>query len=68
MNSLRKSNPDVAGRIPAVHRIIGMRNVLVHGYAAVDGATVWTAATTDVPALIPLLERLLAQSDGEPER
>ena len=40
-------------------QIIGMRNRLVHGYAAVDHDIVWDVASADIPALIASLERLL---------
>jgi len=40
-------------------KIIGMRNVLVHGYFEIDVDAVWDAATRDVPALKPAVERLL---------
>ncbi|MEE3849117.1 HepT-like ribonuclease domain-containing protein [Gordonia sp. LSe1-13] len=65
LRNLRRIDESLAERVPHVHKIIGMRNIFVHGYAAVDSTTVWTAATRDVPALIPVLEDLL---DGfEPE-
>lgn len=37
--------------------IIGMRNRLVHGYAAVDRDIVWAVVTIDLPALIAALDR-----------
>lgn len=40
-------------------KIIGMRNILVHGYFEIDTEIVWEAATRDVPALKPAVERLL---------
>lgn len=40
-------------------KIIGMRNVLVHGYFDIDADIVWDAATRDAPALKPAIERLL---------
>jgi uncharacterized protein with HEPN domain len=40
-------------------QMIGMRNRLVHGYAAVDHDIVWDVATVDIPALIVSLEQLL---------
>lgn len=40
-------------------KIIGMRNVLVHGYFEVDTDIVWEAVTKDVPTLKPAVERLL---------
>ncbi|MAM53921.1 MAG: hypothetical protein CMH35_03580 [Microbacterium sp.] len=36
LNNLRRLDPDMAASIPEVHRIIGLRNVLAHGYAVVD--------------------------------
>ena len=40
-------------------KMIGMRNVLVHGYFEIDTDIVWDAARRDVPALKPAVERLL---------
>jgi uncharacterized protein with HEPN domain len=40
-------------------KIIGMRNVLVHGYFEIDTDIVWDAAMRDAPALKPAMERLL---------
>lgn len=41
MSVLRKQvDPDTADRVPDVHRIIGMRNVLIHRYAEVNNLTV----------------------------
>lgn len=65
LGRLRRSDPEVAHRVPNVHKIIGMRNVLVHGYATVNSRTVWAAATIDVPDLIPLLQQLLEEFAGE---
>lgn len=52
---------------PAVpwHKIIGMRNVLVHGYFEIDADLVWDAATRDVPALKVPVERLLRTLEGK---
>lgn len=61
LNNLRKADPEVAEGVPDVHKIIGMRNVLVHGYADVNSTIVWQAATQSVPTLIPTLEALLAE-------
>jgi uncharacterized protein with HEPN domain len=40
-------------------KIIGMRNILVHGYFDIDLDIVWNAAKRDVPALRPPIEQLL---------
>ena len=38
--------------------IIGMRNRLVHGYASVDHAIVWTVVTSDLPSLVREIGRV----------
>ena len=45
-------------RLPGVPwlEIIGMRNRLVHGYAAVDRNILWEVVASDLPALLRLLE------------
>jgi len=43
--------------------IIGMRNVLVHGYDKTNLRIVWHAVTSDLPALVADLDRIL---DAEP--
>jgi len=41
-------------------KIVGMRNVLVHGYFDIDTDIVWDAVARDVPALRRALDALLA--------
>lgn len=60
LNNLRKAAPELAERVPDLHKIIATRNILVHGYTEVNSTIVWQAATQAVPALIPTLEALLA--------
>jgi uncharacterized protein with HEPN domain len=60
LKNLRNSDPATAGRIPDVARIIGLRNILAHGYAAVDDAVVWGAASQRVPELRRLVVELTA--------
>ncbi|WP_369425241.1 DUF86 domain-containing protein, partial [Methanothrix sp.] len=52
---------DVRAMAPEIEwpKIIGMRNVLVHGYFDIDLDIVWDAASRDAPALKPSVERLL---------
>lgn len=45
-------------------KMIGMRNILVHGYFNVDRDIVWEAATRDAPALRQAVERLLHTLDS----
>ena len=59
LNNVRRVDPEIANRIPELHRIIGLRNVLAHGYATVDDAVVWSAASRRAPELILILDGLL---------
>lgn len=47
-------------------KIVGMRNVLVHGYFDIDADIVWDAASRDAVALKPLVEDLLQRLEGQP--
>jgi uncharacterized protein with HEPN domain len=63
-----RSVPDeVRALCPAIpwRRIVGMRNKLIHAYFGVDLATVFVAATEDVPPLAEPLRQLLARLDRE---
>ena len=46
---------DVQALAPEIpwSQIVGMRNILVHGYFDIDTDIVWDAATRDVPAIKP---------------
>jgi uncharacterized protein with HEPN domain len=46
-------------------KIIGMRNVLVHGYFDIDADIVWDAARRDAPALKSRIEQLLQRLEGQ---
>ncbi|MBW2069608.1 MAG: DUF86 domain-containing protein [Deltaproteobacteria bacterium] len=46
-------------------KIIGMRNVLVHGYFEIDTEVVWMTATRDLPTLKPAVERLLRKLEEQ---
>ncbi len=41
--------------------MVGLRNVLIHGYAQVDNQTVWRAATTDLEEVMAIVGPLLAE-------
>lgn len=64
LNRLLKIDPDTAARISEHRRIIGFRNVLIHGYDAVDHAITWRIIEEKLPVLLAELRVLLA---AEPE-
>ena len=45
--------------------VVGMRNRLIHGYAAVYLELVWNTAQREVPALQEMLEEVLGRLEGE---
>ena len=57
---LRNADPDLFEIIPNAHRIIGMRNIIAHGYDSVDYEILWDAATCETGPLRAAVERLQA--------
>jgi len=47
--------------IPEVRDIIQLRNIIAHGYAVVENATIWGIVQADVPRLREQASRLLAR-------
>lgn len=39
----------------------GMRHILVHGYYTVRPEVLWDVIQNDIPAMIPILEKYLAE-------
>lgn len=56
---LRKLDSGTALRVPNAHKMVGMRNILIHGYAQVNNQTVWQAATADLGEVIATVRALL---------
>ena len=61
LKNLRAADPDTAHQIPNIARIIGLRNILAHGYTVVDDAVVWGAASQRAPELLAFVDQLLAE-------
>lgn len=40
---------------------MGLRNILAHGYAVIDDTVVWSAVSERLPALLTVVENLLAE-------
>ena len=61
MNQLSHYAPEVVDRIPEAGRVIGFRNVLIHGYAEVDANLVWDVVESYLPHLMKTTEELIAE-------
>lgn len=61
LGQLRKTAPEIFARIPDGDLIVAFRNVLAHGYAALDHTRVYQTAAVEAPALLKTLEQLLAE-------
>ncbi|MXZ46550.1 MAG: DUF86 domain-containing protein [Chloroflexi bacterium] len=61
VSQLSRRHPDVAARITDWRDIIDFRNLLVHGYAAINDRLVWETANDDLPVLRREIEALLAE-------
>jgi uncharacterized protein with HEPN domain len=67
LSQLAKIDPQTAGKVAELRRIIAFRNILVHGYIAVDYDTVWRLIEDKLPALQANLHMLLDASDPAPD-
>ena len=66
LNKLSKLAPELAPRVPHLRRIVGFRNLLIHGYATVDSAQVWRIVRESLPGLRELVSAMLAEM-GPPD-
>lgn len=58
LNALSRKDPETAARIPDLPRIVGLRNVLIHGYSSVDDQLVWGVVTGKLTSLQESISRL----------
>jgi len=65
LGKLRKADPETAARIPFLNDAVGLRNVLIHGYAEVIDERIYDTAVRDVPELVVILAALL---DGDQDQ
>lgn len=63
LSQLAKVDPQIADNVPELRRIIAFRNILVHGYAAIDYDTVWRLVEDKLPELQSNLTMLLRAAD-----
>lgn len=63
LNRLSRVDPSTAAEVPELSRIVGFRNILVHGYTSIDSVLVWQLATTRLPQLIECLDQILRRAN-----
>lgn len=63
MGRLARDAPEVASRISSHRDIIAFRNLLAHGYDAIDHEQVWHVIERDLPCLRDEVRALLEESE-----
>jgi uncharacterized protein with HEPN domain len=63
LSQLAKVDPQIADSVAELRRIVAFRNILVHGYAAIDYDTVWRLIEDKLPELQSNLTVLLRAAD-----
>ena len=59
LNRIKNMNDGLLEKFSEHHRIIGFRNILIHGYDIVDEAIVWKAVTDHLPILVGEIKEVL---------
>ncbi len=59
LNRISRIDDEVLEKISESHRIIGFRNVLIHGYDIIDEMIVWKAAESHLPILVGEIKEML---------
>jgi len=59
LGKLRQADAETAHSIRALPRAVGLRNVLIHGYATVDDRIVWGVVESNLPELRDEIAALL---------
>jgi len=67
LSQLAKVDPQIASKVSELSRIIAFRNILVHGYAAIDYDTVWRLIEDKLPELLVNLRTILAAQGSPPD-
>jgi uncharacterized protein with HEPN domain len=61
LSQLRRIDAVTAGKVTGLARVVGFRNVLVHGYATVDSRLVWGVVEANLAELVEVLASLLRE-------
>ncbi len=65
MNQMLKLDPSLAQKITDSKRIIGFRNILIHGYASVSNEIVWGIVESYLPRLKQEVVELLLKENKQ---
>ncbi len=60
LSRIKRLDESILLEVSGAHRIIGFRNILIHGYDTVDNAIVWGAVKDRLPVLIVEIKGLLS--------
>ena len=64
LNRIRREDSSTLDSIRNFREIISFRNILVHGYDAIDDRVVWEVVQTDLGPLLEDIQRLLDAGGG----
>lgn len=56
LRNLRQLDSSLAETIPDLPRAVAFRNILIHGYATILNATVWSTVQENLPSLLASLQ------------
>ena len=59
LNRIKKFDEELIEKISEHHRIIGFRNILIHGYDIIDEMIVWQAVVNHLPILVKEINEIL---------
>ncbi len=59
LNRIKYTDSELLEKISEHHRIIGFRNILIHGYDIIDEAVVWKAVTNHLPVLVEEIKKIV---------
>ncbi len=59
LNRIKYTESELLEKISEHHRIIGFRNILIHGYDIIDEAVVWKAVTNHLPVLVEEIKKIV---------
>ena len=63
LNRVKRLDHEILERVSEHYKIIGMRNILAHGYDSIDEKILWKAISEHLPILKKEVSKILAQDD-----